>query len=113
MYKKYFDKGAKLLEPLSINDRVRIYDTSSKTWCDIGHVVQYDGPRSYLVETDNSSIFKRNQVHLKPVIQFTPSFDNPDIPIRLSDNVWNKNCSFSVPPSGISAHYIVVTDINI
>ena len=103
VYKKYYDRGTKPLKPLHINDRVRIFDSTSKTWGDVGHVMQYDGPRSYIVKTDNGSLFKRNRVHLKPVVVFTPSYNVPS-ENKYSDNVQNTECTPNVPLTHVSTH---------
>ena len=100
-YKMYFDNrnGAKTLKPLSVNDRVRVYDTIKKTWSDLAYVIRFDGPRSYIVKTDNGSVFKRNRVHLKPVapVFSASSFETSD---RNFENVQSDTGhSLSVIPS--------------
>ena len=84
VYKKYFDKGTKALKPLSINERVRLYDTVGKTWNETGFVSSFDGPRSYLVKTDNGSVFKRNRIHLKPVLNSVHPNSSLSVPQNLN-----------------------------
>ena len=84
--------------------RVRIYDTISKTWSHVGHVIEFDGPRSYIVKTDNGSLFKRNRVHLKPVVAFNPSFGTSPNEKRHSYDSKNANYSLSAPSSEMASH---------
>ena len=100
MYKKHFDKGTKPLKPLSINDRVRLYDTISKTWNETGFVTRFDGPRSYIVKTDNGSTFKRNRVHLKPVLNSVQANQNLSLSVSQPNKTSGQSLSVDVecPP---------------
>ena len=93
-YKKYFDKGTKSLKPLSVNDRVRLYDTVSKTWNETGVINNYDGPRSYIIKTDSGSTFKRNRVHLKPVLNSVQP--NQTFPLSVPQTCETSGQSLSV-----------------
>lgn len=79
--KWYYDKSAKPLSDLYINQNVLI--RNGKTW-ERGIVVKKDkNPRSYWVKTQNSRIVRRNRVHLKPS-ENKPYFD---LEIERNENV--------------------------
>ena len=55
-----------------------------KTWNETGFVSIFDGPRSYLVKTDNGSVFKRNRIHLKPVLNSVHPNSSLSVPQNLN-----------------------------
>ncbi len=99
-YKQYFDRRSKSLKPLIPNQKVRVYNTLSKTWPEEGYVVRIDGPRSYLIRTSHGSILKRNRVHLKPVHR-SRSINSKQFPDHLFEQTLRvkPNETLSVPPN--------------
>ena len=92
--KKFYDRNAKSLPPLKINDSVRVRD--GRTWVPAKVIDKHTAPRSYIVLTENGMKLRRNRAHLlatKEDIQ-VPANDNAPIHIPVVDNMpvvdnWN------------------------
>uniref|UniRef100_A0A8C4RPS8 Gypsy retrotransposon integrase-like protein 1 n=1 Tax=Erpetoichthys calabaricus TaxID=27687 RepID=A0A8C4RPS8_ERPCA len=59
--KIYFDRGTRILPELEIGEEVRIKDSSTKTWNLQGAVKEQIDPRSYIVETSDGTVLRRNR----------------------------------------------------
>ena len=87
---KYYNSRSKDLPPLHQNDTVRIH--TGRSWSTKAKVVDCDnknGPRSYIVETENGSVLRRNRRDLLRTKEtFDPShdYDQLDIPEPVRDN---------------------------
>lgn len=69
----YYNRDAKDLPELHIGQPVALQDAQTLRWTK-ATVVDKDNHRSYTVETDNGSTFRRNRRHLKDLpSQRTPS----------------------------------------
>ena len=68
--KVYYDKSAKDLPPLRLNQNVRIYNLNTSKWDTIGKVVHCDenNSRSYRIETQNGNCIWRNRIFVKPIV---------------------------------------------
>jgi transposase InsO family protein len=70
-YKQYFDRNMRDLKPLDIGQPVLIRNmTSMKNggWSNPGTVIETDKEcRTYLVQTDNNTVYRRNRQHLQPI----------------------------------------------
>ena len=83
--KQYFDKNTKQLQPLEIDDSIRMQ--TGKIWTP-GRVISKHSKRSYNIQTHNGAIYRRNRQHLiktrEPVADFQPNIlANPQEPILL------------------------------
>ena len=56
------------------------------------------------MKTDNGSLFKRNWVHLKPVVAYFPSFGTSPNEMRHSHGSKNANYSLSASSSKMASH---------
>ncbi|MET0104994.1 MAG: RNase H-like domain-containing protein [Sedimenticola sp.] len=61
LQKKYYDRTAKQLPPLHVNDQVRVQ--FGKLWKP-ARVIQKHNIRSYSVQTKDGAIYRRNRIHL-------------------------------------------------
>uniref|UniRef100_A0A8C4RHI8 Gypsy retrotransposon integrase-like protein 1 n=1 Tax=Erpetoichthys calabaricus TaxID=27687 RepID=A0A8C4RHI8_ERPCA len=59
--KIYFDRGTRILPELEIGEEVRIKDSSTNTWNLQGAVKEQIDPRSYIVETSDGTVLRRNR----------------------------------------------------
>ena len=75
--KAAYDKSARPLPELQIEEPVRLQPVNPKAPWDKGSCVAKVGPRSYLIETDNGNLYRRNrkfirqdpsQGHQQPII---------------------------------------------
>ena len=75
--KATYDKSARPLPELQIGEPVRLQPVNPKAPYDKGSCVAKVGPRSYLIETDNGNLYRRNrkfirqdpsQGHQQPII---------------------------------------------
>ena len=75
--KAAYDKSARPLPELQIGEQVRLQPVNPKAPWDKGSCVAKVGPRSYLIETDNGNLYRRNrkfirqdpsQEHQQPII---------------------------------------------
>ncbi|EDO29607.1 predicted protein [Nematostella vectensis] len=83
-YKKSFDDrhGVRSLPVLEEGDQVRVKLDNEKGWKTQGRIVAADTRnRSYIVETSNSSLLKRNRRHLRP----SAGIDQDIIPYELPE----------------------------
>lgn len=63
--KEHYDKNARDLPPLHINDTVRFQENNR--WGRVGKIVDIDNsPRSYIIHTDKDTTIRRNRRHLIP-----------------------------------------------
>ena len=62
--KRRYDKHAKRLTPLQVQDEVRVQDPGSKKWTLCGTVVEARPNRSYLVKLPSGRTLWRNRVFL-------------------------------------------------
>ena len=68
--KFYYDRTAKQLPPLKSNDVVRFKHNNS--WKQAVVVGSHFTPRSYIIQTTNGTILRRNRRHLKKSYEQTP-----------------------------------------
>ena len=67
--KVYYDKSAKDLPPLRLNQNVRIYNLNTSKWDTIGKVhCDENNSRSYRIETQNGNCIWRNRIFVKPIV---------------------------------------------
>ena len=82
--KANFDKSAKPLPPLNVNDSVRLQ--TGKFWRPAKVIKQHDS-RSYTVQTRDGALYRRNRKHLmKTMENFTDFAFNPNVLISRSEN---------------------------
>ena len=69
----YYDKSARDLPPLRLNQNVRIYNLRTSQWDTVGKVVHCDknNSRSYRIQTQNGNLIWRNRIFVKPIKTFT------------------------------------------
>jgi hypothetical protein len=69
--KYYYDKrkGVKDLHPLQERTQVRITDGTKTKWFPGEVVAKYDKPRSYIVQSENGRLYRRNRKHLRVATQ--------------------------------------------
>ncbi|MGH0123729.1 UNVERIFIED_CONTAM: hypothetical protein FKN15_013595 [Acipenser sinensis] len=81
--KFYFDRTAKPLPPLNVDDRVRVFNTERREWTREGTVLQEVAPRSYTVLTDAGAVVRRNRTQLLK----TPSHSTQDNHVVAQDDL--------------------------
>ncbi|XP_008484608.1 uncharacterized protein K02A2.6-like [Diaphorina citri] len=64
---RYYNKSSHNLKPVDIGDSVYFKKDMSKPWVRGKILSKCNQPRSYVVEDENNSTFKRNRVHIKVV----------------------------------------------
>ena len=89
--KKYHDRNAKALKPLKKNDKVYIQTENHSDWKPA--IVKEANPdeRSYVAETDQGQVYKRNRIHLntapQPKGQENDNFEKPlEAPVPSNTN---------------------------
>lgn len=71
--KQYHDRNTKELSPLSPGQTVRLRNHNDSNWGNCGKVLDQVAPRSYLVQTENGHMYRKNRRHiLQSNEQFTP-----------------------------------------
>ena len=83
--KYHQDKSAHDLAPLSPGQLVRVQDQTSGHWVTATVIEQCREPRSYLVETPNGGVLRRNRQHLadaQPRRVHDEGIQTPDSPTR-------------------------------
>ena len=60
--RRYFDRGTRKLPLVDVGERVRI--RQQKHWQPAVILKRHDQPRSYIVQTDNEQIYRRNRRHI-------------------------------------------------
>ena len=70
---QYYNRGARILPPLSQGDVVR-YKTGSK-WRSVVVVGKHTTPRSYNIRPANGNILHRNRQHIKRISESSPELD--------------------------------------
>ena len=63
--KATYDKSARPLPELQIGEPVRLQPVNPKAPWDKGSCVAKVGPRSYLIETDNGNLYRRNRKFIR------------------------------------------------
>ena len=92
--KKYYDRHAKSLPPLTQNNVVR-YQTST-SWKPAVITQKHSTPCSYDLVTASGNVIRRNRCHLKPTQEARPMItlpvddDDTDIPLNTSSSVSSK-----------------------
>lgn len=73
--KEYYDKRAKPLRQLKLNETVRI--RGDRCWSKKAVVVEETSPRAYKVKTEDGVVYERNRIHLLPTKEkFEETLDN-------------------------------------
>ena len=62
----YYNRHAKELPELHIDQAIHVQDPVRKTWNPAKVISQGDTPRSYIVETESGAQLRRNRIHLRP-----------------------------------------------
>ena len=77
--KVHYDKSAKDLPTLRLNQNVRIYNLNTSKWDTVGRVVRCDekNSRSYRIETQNGNFIWRNRIFIKPIVKHKASEAKP------------------------------------
>lgn len=88
---KYYDRNAKPLSQLNVNDQVLFKKTQDSPWFHGKIKALGDTPRSYLVQDENGRLFKRNR-------KFFISSPSQDIDNDVCQDINNSHCS---PVTGI------------
>lgn len=87
--KQYHDRNTKELSPLSPGQTVRLRDHNDSNWGNCGKVLDQVAPRSYLVQTENGHMYRRNRRHiLQSNKQFVP-YEQYDC--QNNDNVYHSS----------------------
>ena len=70
--KVYYDKSARDLPKLRLNQKVRIYNLNTSKWDIVGKVAHCDenNSRSYRIQTQNGNFIWRNRIFVKPIEKF-------------------------------------------
>ncbi len=74
--KSRYDETAKSLPPFKVGDEVRIQDSKSKRWVEVGIVVEKRKRRSYLVKLPSGRVRWRNRRFLR---QFHPESEVEEV----------------------------------
>ena len=78
--KQYYDRGARVLKPLNLEDTVRVRREraeKSSLWCERGQVLNQVAPNSYNVLLENGQVLRRNRRDLlKTGETFVPSAED-------------------------------------
>ena len=95
---KNFNKRAKDLPPLKKGDTVVIqpFTLGKKEWGKGTIIAQND--RSYNVEAIDSTVHRRNRVHLKKTANQRPDIPSDDSPPEVPPNSMTPTCGPAVPP---------------
>ena len=64
-YKRYYDKHTKLLPPLYRTQSVMFQIPKKKGW-EKGKIIQQIAPRSYIVQNQNGTLYRRNRINIRP-----------------------------------------------
>ena len=83
--KKYFDKNSKSLPPLKKGDKVRFKKDPTSPWIPATVIDKHDTPRSYVIETNNGSRYRRNRIHLRQT-QDPPLDLSPEAQFHITDS---------------------------
>ena len=78
--KSHYDRSSKVLLPLKPKDSVRYKHGS--IWKPAIVISNHTAPRSYIIQTSNGMILRRNRCHLKRTnehVKIAPSYDDDDI----------------------------------
>ena len=67
MQKKYFDQHSTELSPLLTGQYVRVQDHVTGLWNPATVVGKCSEPRSYMIETPNGAVLRRNRRHIREV----------------------------------------------
>lgn len=93
--KIHYDKSSRPLEPLRMNDTVRVHDAN--IWRDKATVLEEVGPRSYTVRTEDGVVLRRNRRSLQKTQETSelPQEDAPagSVPIQVSPEEPDKSRS--------------------
>lgn len=113
--KFYYDRHAKPLSDLNVNDKVYLFDCDSHTWLPAVVKSICKEPRSYIVETNEGSLLRRNRKFLKerkeeggnPSYCYTgiAAYESP-VNYHFDDNYINNSCVHNSvnPTSSASDH---------
>jgi hypothetical protein len=86
--KQYYDAGSRDLQPLQPGDVVRVKNDGQ--WQGGKVVSLHELPRSYIVQTENGSLLRRNRRHLIKTSEEPPNvitdIDNPEVPCDTRSN---------------------------
>lgn len=95
--KKYYDSEAKTLPPLEVNNLVRIQQPN-KLW-KLAMVTQKHNDRSYTIQTQDGTIYRRNRRHLlkSNETNFWQYYSNESFP-TISTNPLSDDMYVSKPP---------------
>ena len=63
--KEYYDKGARTLKPLDVEDKVVVQHEETKRWDRKGSIIEKGDHRKYLIKLDNGRKIWRNRRFLR------------------------------------------------
>ena len=63
--KEYYDKGARALKPLDVEDKVVVQHEETKRWDRKGSIIEKEDHRKYLFKLDNGKKIWRNRRFLR------------------------------------------------
>ena len=75
---KYFNRNAKNLPSLAIGETVRFKKDPDSKWTLATVVEKLSTPRSYLLQAENGSRYRRNRIHIRKINERPVQTDNPD-----------------------------------
>jgi hypothetical protein len=75
---KYFNQNAKNLPSLAIGETVRFKKDPDSKWTLATVVEKLSTPRSYLLQAENGSRYRRNRIHIRKTNERPVQTDNPD-----------------------------------
>ncbi|XP_063592470.1 uncharacterized protein K02A2.6-like [Penaeus indicus] len=101
-HKQYYDRGAKDQQALLPGQAVRVQDHISGRWTPATVVEKSQEPRSYIVETQDGGILRRNRRHIKQTPQPKhplPDEHHADEPTGTTVNMDNEQDHVSKAPT--------------
>ena len=103
LQKEYFDRKSKDLPPLIPGQDIRFQNNQSGQWEKAKVLSKCEEPRSYVVETPEGQIMRRNRVHLRESPQPSPKkhvrFSNQYLP-----NSYPNPCDKNVPATVVEGN---------
>lgn len=91
-YKKYYDRSVRNLPSLSVGDKIRFKKTPFSQWSPgIIHDIVKHCPRSYIVKSDDGTLYRRNRHHiiLDKSARYNKSVINNDTKMSQSSCVFS------------------------